>query len=141
MTLPDSCKVTIPSDRVSYHPYPNNAGSCVRQCSVRIPVVKPCRRSFVYRHPMPDVFLPHTVPDVRIVRSREVSVKFTEISTIITGLAEYVAYALRIVTQRADRTCRVTVQRYTTAIRIHTGQQHSTMGCSADSCFERKSAP
>ena len=65
---------------------------------------------------------------LRIIRGREVSVKFTEISTIITGLAEYVAYALRIVTQRADRTCRVTVQRYTTAIRIHTGQQHSTMG-------------
>ena len=64
---------------------------------------------------------------LRIIRGREVSVKFTEISTIITGLAEYVAYALRIVTQRADRTCRVTVQRYTTAIRIHTGQQHSTM--------------
>ena len=65
---------------------------------------------------------------LRIIRGREVSVKFTEISTIITGLAEYVAYALRIVTQRADRTCRITVQRYTTTIRIHTGQQHSTMG-------------
>ena len=98
------------------------------KCAVRIPIIKSVSTflrsiSIPYR----PLFFYILSRIFRIIRCRKISMQFSKISTIVACTLKHVTDTLCIFTQGTDGAIRITIQRYTTLVRIHSCQQTATM--------------